>query len=145
MGFSKPDDTTSRLLNKSRMIKFAFVGGSGFIVNQGLLMLLHGKLDFALLWSSIIAIELSIVNNFIWNSYWTWHYDFQKSFRVWLLLLLKYHGTTVFTAFLGNVLILMFLVKFIGMDYKLANIIGIMAGSLTNYFLSEIWVFRKMS
>ena len=54
------------------MLRFGVVGLSGVIVNQGLLMLLHGTIGAPLLLSSLIAIEVSILTNFLLNHTWTW-------------------------------------------------------------------------
>src|SRR5262245_42578533 len=54
-----------------RFIRFALVGGSGIAVNMLTLWLLHDELGFPLSRSSVVAISLAILNNFIWNNFWT--------------------------------------------------------------------------
>lgn len=137
-----PEQENRPTLSAARMVRFGIVGGSGVIVNQGFLMLFHGVAGLPLLLSSIVAIELSIINNFVWNSLWTWKYNYGGSLKLWLQKCLQYHTTTVLTAFIGNVLVLMALVKLFGIDYRIANLIGIAVGSVLNYFLAEVWVFR---
>jgi putative flippase GtrA len=51
-----------------RMLRFGIVDASGIVVNQGLLMLLHGAFALPLLPSSLVAIEMSILSNFTLNS-----------------------------------------------------------------------------
>ena len=126
-----------------RMIRFGIVGASGIVVNQGLLMLLHGTFDLPLLISSLIAIETSILSNFALNSRWTWKVDLGRSLRSWVQKAVQYHAATVVTAFAGNVLVLMALVHLFGVDYRLANLAGIAVGSGLNYLAGEFWVFRK--
>jgi dolichol-phosphate mannosyltransferase len=126
-----------------RMIRFGIVGASGIVVNQGLLMLLHGTFDLPLLISSLIAIETSILSNFALNSRWTWKVDLGRSLRSWVQKAVQYHAATVITAFAGNVLVLMALVHLFGVDYRLANLVGIAVGSGLNYLAGEFWVFRK--
>jgi dolichol-phosphate mannosyltransferase len=126
-----------------RMIRFGIVGASGIVVNQGLLMLLHGTLGLPLLLSSVGAIETSILSNFVLNSRWTWKVDLGRSPRNWVRKAVQYHAATVLSAFAGNVLILMGLVHLFGVDYRLANLVGIAVGSGLNYVAGEFWVFRK--
>ncbi|WP_219904633.1 glycosyltransferase [Stenomitos frigidus] len=54
-----------------RFARFAFVGLSGLVVDMGLLYLLHSTLGFGLTRSAIVAAELAIINNFVWNDRWT--------------------------------------------------------------------------
>ena len=126
-----------------RMLRFGIVGASGIVVNQGLLMLLHGTFGLPLLISSLVAIEMSILSNFTLNSRWTWKVDLGRSLRRWVRKAAQYHAATVISAFAGNVLILMALVHLFGVDYRLANLVGIAVGSGLNYLAGEFWVFRK--
>lgn len=54
-----------------RFIRFAFVGLSGLLVDMGLLYFFYDVLSFGLTRSAILAGELAIVNNFLWNDRWT--------------------------------------------------------------------------
>jgi dolichol-phosphate mannosyltransferase len=125
------------------MLRFGIVGASGIVVNQGLLMLLHGAFELPLLLSSLIAVEMSILSNFTLNSRWTWKVDLGRSPRDWVRKAVQYHAATVVTAFAGNVVVLMGLVHLFGVDYRLANLVGIAVGSGLNYVAGEFWVFRK--
>lgn len=55
-----------------RLIKFSLVGGSGIIVNMGIFFILNEFFGLIYKISSIISIELAIINNYTWNSLWTW-------------------------------------------------------------------------
>jgi dolichol-phosphate mannosyltransferase len=126
-----------------RMLRFGVVGASGVVVNQGLLMLLHGVFALPLFFSSAIAIETSILTNFTLNSRWTWKIDLGRSLRSWVRKAIQYHAATAVSAFAGNIIVLMGLVHLFGVDYRLANLVGIAAGSAFNYLAGEFWVFRK--
>jgi dolichol-phosphate mannosyltransferase len=117
------------------------VGLSGVVVNQGLLMLLHGKAGAPLLPSSLLAIETSIVTNFLLNHVWTW----RLSLRTPGLLrrMLEYHASAVLAAFAGNVIVLMAAVELLGIDYRIANLLGIAVGTVINFTAGEIWIFRR--
>jgi len=57
----------------SRFARFAVVGCSGVVVDMGLLFLLSDPtmLAWGLTRSKLIASEMAIVNNFMWNDSWT--------------------------------------------------------------------------
>lgn len=124
----------------ARFVRFCVVGGSGVVVNQGLLMLLHGTLGAPLLLSSLVAIEVSIITNFLLNHVWTW----RMSLRVPGLMrrCLQYHAAAVMAAFAGNVIVLMAAVELFGVDYRIANLVGIAVGTVINFTAGELWVFR---
>ena len=60
-----------KTFNTKRFLKFCLVGGSGILVNEGLLFLLTEFGGLYYLWSSAIAIEASIITNYILNDFWT--------------------------------------------------------------------------
>ena len=126
-----------------RMLRFGLVGASGVVVNQGLLMLLHGKLGAPLLVSSAVAIECSILSNFLLNSKWTWRHDYGRSLRAWLEKAIRYHAATALSAFVGNIAVLMLLVRVFDVDYRLANLVGIAAGAALNFLAGEFWIFAR--
>ncbi|MFI4890837.1 MAG: glycosyltransferase [Steroidobacterales bacterium] len=57
----------------ARFVRFACVGLSGVVVDMGFLYLLSdpASLGWGLTRSKLIAAELAIINNFIWNDAWT--------------------------------------------------------------------------
>ena len=63
----------SSALSTSRFLRFALVGASGVVVDMALLFLLSDPraLGFGLTRSKIVAAELAIINNFLWNDAWT--------------------------------------------------------------------------
>ena len=56
-----------------RFIKFCIVGGSGLCVDMGILYLMAdpSRLALNITLSKIIAAEVAMINNFIWNELWT--------------------------------------------------------------------------
>lgn len=54
-----------------RFCRFALVGLSGVVVDMVILYLLHSYLGWGLTRSKLVAAELAIFNNFIWNDAWT--------------------------------------------------------------------------
>jgi len=123
-----------------RMLRFGIVGLSGVVVNQGLLMLLHGTFKAPLLLSSILAIEISILTNFLLNHIWTWRLPLREPGLIRRVV--QYHAAAVMAAFAGNVIVLMSAVELFNVDYRIANLVGIAVGTVINFTAGEVWIFR---
>jgi putative flippase GtrA len=122
-----------------RAARFLAVGACGVGVNQGGLMLLHGAWPLPL--ASAVAVECSILGNFLLNSLWTWRDQPAPSWSGWARRALQYHAVT-FLAAIVNVTGLVVLVRGPGLDYRIANLIAIGAGSALTFVVSDRWVFR---
>ena len=57
---------------RKRFLKFSFVGITGTIVDFGVLNLLRLVFDVPLVWSQGISFICAVINNFLWNRYWTY-------------------------------------------------------------------------
>ncbi len=55
-----------------RFLKFSFVGLTGTMVDFGVLNLMRLVLGVPLIWSQIISFTFAVLNNFLWNRYWTY-------------------------------------------------------------------------
>jgi dolichol-phosphate mannosyltransferase len=126
----------------SRIIKFGTVGISGIFVNSAILFFLTEivRIDYRL--SAISAIEISILNNFLWNSVWTWKDHKASGYASVLRRLFKFHLSCIFTAFFINYGLLVLLTELFKIPYMISNLIGIATGSTVNYLTSHFWVFQ---
>ena len=65
-----------RILNNKqeriRFLKFSFVGVTGTIVDFGFMNLLSLVFKVSLVWAQGISFALAVLNNFLWNRYWTY-------------------------------------------------------------------------
>lgn len=105
---------------------FGLVGFTGIAVNMLALILFKNYLP--LLWASFMAIELSIITNFILNDRWTFKENNDNTF---LHRMISYNGVAV-----GGMLINMFtlaLLTMFGIWYILANLVGILLGFAWNF------------
>lgn len=126
-----------------RLTSFGIVGVSGIFVNMGILWIIthYANIHYAL--ASPFAIELSIINNFIWNDRYTWHgrrYAHQHSFWYGLLRfnLVSWIAGTI------NWLLLVTFTEGLGLYYLLANLLAIGIASAINFVLNEKWTFRPI-
>ncbi len=125
-----------------RPLKFALVGSSGVIVNEGLLFLLHGMLGLPVFLAGLIAIETSIVNNFSLHEIWTFKKKIlSRDFKSKICRFGKYHIAVGIGA-LVNYIVLVLLNMAFGMSYD-ANLIGIALGFLANYLISDRFVWKR--
>ena len=86
----------------TRFVKFGIVGGSGVVVNAGMLYavteLFH--LDYRV--SSVIAIECAIFSNFYWNRRWTWADRHESSAGSWIGQCVRFNVSSGLVAFVVN-------------------------------------------
>jgi dolichol-phosphate mannosyltransferase len=77
-----------------RFVRFGLVGLSGVVVDMVILYLLHSTLGLPLTRSKIVAAEVAILNNFIWNDAWTFAdvSMLQQGWRARLQRLLKFNA-----------------------------------------------------
>ncbi len=120
-------------------LKFAIVGGSGVIVNMGFFFILTRYARLNIEYASPIAIEISILSNFLLNNVWTFR---KRNTKVGLVSrVFRYHLVTGLAG-LVNYGVLLLLAKVFGVNDLIANLIGIIIGTFINFFLNSLWTWR---
>jgi len=109
-----------------RMVCFGIVGITGIAVNMIALVTLKNYLP--LLGASFIAIELSIISNYILNDMWTFK---ENNTGTWLHRMISYNGIAV-GGMVINMVVLAILTT-LGMWYVAANLVGIVLGFAWNF------------
>ena len=132
-----------RLSLSSRFIQFCLVGLTGLVVDMGFLFLLSDPtmLAWPLTRSKIIASELAIINNFLWNDLWTFG-DItrrQPSKKQQLKRFIKFNLICLAGLILNVVLLNLFFNVF-GLNRYLANFCAIAIVTFWNF-----WVNLKLS
>ncbi len=143
-----------------RYVKFGIVGASGTVVN---LVVLHFGHEFLFnqieatynkpYLSLALAISVATLNNFTWNRLWTWS-DRVKTLEaeeggpspghVSLHLLVLEFGQYVTASAVGSALqYALTLLLSNTLDYRLANILAILAASVTNFLANDRWTFKR--
>jgi len=127
-----------------RFVKFCLVGGSGVLVNMGLLWLLTEVAGLFYLVSSAVAVECAILNNFFWNDVWTFRDRRAAGWRARLGRLARFNAVSV--GGLGiNVAVLWLFTEQLGVYYLLSNLAGIAAATLWNFFVNARWTWGARS
>jgi len=144
-------------LERYRYLKFGIVGASGTVVNLLVLYVGHEYIFNHIeatynkpYISLALAITLATINNFTWNRLWTWS-DRVKTLeagespgQISLRLLGLEFGQYVTASAFGSTLQYILTLLLSGtMDYRLANIIAIIAASVSNFLANDRWTFRR--
>ncbi len=124
-----------------KIVRFGLVGLSGILVNMGLLYALTEVAGLYYLVSAAIAIELSIVSNFVWNDIWT----FKAARDLRLVRNLQRFGSFQAVSMGGLVInmgILYLLADVAGVYYLIANLAGILIAFAWNYAANRHYTWR---
>lgn len=128
-----------RLSLSARFIQFCLVGLSGVVVDMGVLYLLSdaSTLNLPLTRSKIIAAELAIINNFLWNDLWTFRdiSRLQPGKRQRIKRLIKFNIICL-AGLLLNVLLLNIFFNIFGLNKYLANFLAIACVTLWNFWFN---------
>lgn len=125
-----------------RFFRFSLVGGSGFLVNNAILLGLVEGLRVPPVAAAVVATESAIVSNFLLNDRWTFSDMRRGTGRSWLRRLTSYNLLTLGGLVL-SVGVLALLHGLAGVHYVLANVVGIAAGTLWNYGSNHQWTWRR--
>ena len=144
-------------IERYRYLKFGIVGASGTVVNLTVLHFGHEYIFNSIeeayqkpYISLAFAIFIATINNFTWNRLWTWS-DRVKTLeaeesqgRVSLQILGKEFSQYVTASAFGSGLQYVLTLLLSGsMDYRIANILAILAASVSNFLANDRWTFRR--
>ena len=132
------------IIISNKIIRFAITGSAGALINLFLIYifieLLNFKTNFMENIANILALEISIIFSFVVNRNWTWieRKNFQKYpiFRQYLYFHIAVAISVVFR------IIIFPLFQFFGINYLVNTAIGIVLGSVINYFSFDKFVFK---
>ncbi|WP_413171436.1 glycosyltransferase [Anabaena azotica] len=126
-----------------KFIRFGIVGFSGVFVDMAVLYLLSdaSTLGWNLTRSKIIAGEVAIFNNFLWNDAWTFA-DVSMQQKGWKQRIKRFFKFNVvcLAGLVINVLVLNIVYNFLIPNQYIANLIAIAVATIWNF-----WVNLKLS
>jgi dolichol-phosphate mannosyltransferase len=127
----------------TRFLRFGLVGFSGVFVDMAVLYLLHdpASLGWGLTRSKLIAGEVAIINNFLWNDAWTFR-DLSNKQSTWKSKLKRFiKFNLVCLIGLGlNVSLLNLFSNVLHIHYLVANFLAIAIVTVWNF-----WINLKLS
>jgi|GEM_PF-962605 len=132
---------TTRVL--LRYLKFNLVGFLGILIQLAALALLKSALHLDYLLATALAVETAVLHNFLWHERFTWRDRIHIACRGSLRRLVHFNLTTGAVSILGNLFFMRWLVGDVHFPYLAANAISIALCSLANFFVAELFVFRR--
>lgn len=121
-----------------RFYFFALVGLSGMFVNMSVYTFLyHMKINVAL--AGTISAFVAMISNFILNDRYTWS-EIRESTKI------KRFCKFIITSSVGAIICvntLSVLYYVFNFNYFLANIVGILSGTIWNFTINNIWTWQK--
>ena len=129
-----------RLENSKVFIKFIAVGSSGIFVNLGIFTLLI-NLGLDKFIASPVAIEFSIISNFILNNLWTFS---QKNNKDTIRIRgLKFHIVSLVALIISFLTFVLLSLVFPYIMPQVHQAIGIIPATFVNYFFNSYWTFKE--
>src|ERR1700693_1944088 len=126
-----------------RWLKFNAVGALGIGVQLAGLLTLKSGFHLTYLPATALAVEVTVLHNFLWHERYTWADRVQTSVRKSLPRLLRFNLTTGVVSIAGNLALMKLMVDLGHMNYLVANGVAIALCSLANFLVSEVWVFAQ--
>ncbi len=125
-----------------RWTKFNLVGALGVAVQLAVLYALIYQLRLSYLAATFVAVECTIVHNFLWHERFTWADRRDRTALARSARWLHFNLTNGAVSLFGNLLLMHLLVDQTHLPVLLANGIAILFCSLVNFFVGDQFVFR---
>ncbi len=126
-----------RPANWLQLVRFALVGGAGFVINLAVYALCVHALGIPYQGAAVFAWLVAVLNNFVLNRHWTFdasagriHFQAIRFFVVSLI------------AFLFGLLLLTLLVELGGVAKVPAQALAVAASTPLNFLGNKLWSFR---
>jgi putative flippase GtrA len=119
-----------------RFLRFNAVGGLGVGVQVGVLWFLAGPLHLHYLLATALAVEVSVLHNFVWHLRWTWASRAAGPQHL-LFRCAAFHAGNGVVSMLGNLGLMPLFVGRFRLHYLLANLLAIACTGLLNFALGE--------
>ena len=120
--------------------RFAIVGAIGVVVNEGLLVLFYQYMGVYLLTASAVAIEISILSNFVLNDLWTFRDRRSGNPAVRLV---KFNALML-AGLAVNLAVLDVGTAYFAIAADVANLVGIALAFLLRYALSVKYAWMRL-
>lgn len=121
-----------------RFGRFSVVGAGGILVQTATLAALLRFSGIHYMLATALAVELSVIHNFIWHQRWTWA-DRQQTRPA--LVLLRFNATNGVMSMAGNIFFMWVFVAGFSIEPHAANLMTIGLCSLVNFALADRFVF----
>ncbi|HLQ77540.1 MAG TPA: GtrA family protein [Terriglobia bacterium] len=128
-----------------RWLKFNAVGLMGTAVQLGMLAILIRVLAVHFILATALAIETSVIHNFLWHWRWTWADRHTGGLKPMAATLLRFNLSNGMISLIGTILCTGILTGMAHVDPILANILSFIPCWIINYLVSDRLVFLSQS
>jgi putative flippase GtrA len=126
-----------------RWCRFNAVGAVGMVFQLGVLAVLNRASRGRYMVATAVAIELTLLHNFVWHLRYTWR-DRRGGGTIYGRLV-RFHLSNGLVSMAGNLLLMRALVQEGRLPLLAANGIAILVCSLVNFWLGHCWAFAMLA
>ena len=119
-------------------LRFNLVGILGIIVQLTTLAILNRALPHHYLLTSTIAVEITLLHNFLWHVHYTWPETLRLNA---LAALLRFHLSNGLISLFGNLVLMRLFIHALHAPILIANALAIACCGLANFLLAHFWAF----
>ena len=131
-----------RRLLKIDFVRFCIVGGTGFIINALLLLLLHRALHIGVFLAQLVSAEVALFSNFMLHHHWTYRANkVQKSIP---RLLIQFHASS-WPAIVGSAVMVTACEKLLHLGSLAALTISSLIALFWNFGWSKYVIWRGVT
>jgi putative flippase GtrA len=92
--------------------------------------------------ATLVAVEITVLHNFLWHERFTWSNRGPKSSRQLVLRLWRFHAGNGLISLAGNTVLMYCLVEQLKAPVLPAAVAAIILCSLANFLIADRWVYR---
>jgi len=92
--------------------------------------------------ATLVAVEITVLHNFIWHERFTWSNRGPRSSRQLALRVWRFHASNGLVSLAGNTILMYCLVERLRGPVLPAAVGAIVICSLANFLIADRWVFR---
>lgn len=127
---------------KIDFVRFCIVGGTGFVINLAILVLLTKVFDIRIFIAQLIGAEIALFSNFILHHNWT--YKKNKVKKSVVSLILQFHATS-WPAIIGSTIMVSVGVSLLHMSQLVALIISSAIALVWNFVWSKYVIWKNIT
>ena len=125
----------------SRWAAFAGVGVMGFAVQLAAVALLTHVSSMPAAPATAIAVEITLLHNFVWHERWTWRDRAAGVPARVFRRIARFHVGTGVVSLVGNVAVAVTLVEWLHAPVLVANIVAVGVLGVINFLIADRYVF----
>jgi len=125
-----------------RWWKFNAVGAVGMVVQLVVLGGLNRWIPGHYLFASAVAVEITLLHNFVWHVHYTWRDRRDGAART--AQLVRFHLSNGMVSLAGNLVLMRLLVQEVHWPVLLSNGVAVLCCSIVNFYLGDSWAFEAV-